>query len=55
MGVKNGRAKVGSYAVRGGEAKDSRHLFFYMPRSARREPSFQLSGTHELIGRLTEI
>ena len=54
-GGENGRAKIGSYAVHGGETKDSRHLFFYMPRSARREPSFRLSGTHELTRRLTKI
>ena len=35
-GSKNGSAKVGTYAVRGGEAKDSRHLFFYTPRNVRR-------------------
>ena len=27
-GGKNGRSKVGSYAVSGGEAKDSYHLLF---------------------------
>ena len=54
-GGKNGCAKVGSYAVCGGEAKDFRHLIFYTPRGARREPGFRLSGAHELTGRLTEI
>ena len=32
----------------GGEAKDSYHLLFYPPRSARREPSLRLNGTHDL-------
>ena len=54
-GGENGRAKIGSYAVHGGEADDARHLILYMPRSARREPSFRLSGTHELTGLLTEF
>ena len=50
MGGENGHSKVGFYVVRGGEANDASHLVFYTLSSSRREPSFRLSGIHELIG-----
>ena len=37
-GGKNGTSKIGSYVVRGGNTKDSRHLLFYTPRRMGREP-----------------
>ena len=39
-GGKNGCSKIGSYAVRGREAKDTCHLIFYPPRGSGREPRF---------------
>ena len=47
-GGKNGCSKIGSYAVRGREAKDTCHLIFYLPRGFGREPSFRFGGTHKL-------
>ena len=47
-GGKNGCSKIGSYMVRGREAKDTCHLIFYPSRSSGREPSFRFGGTHKL-------
>ena len=54
-GGKNRRSEIGSYAVRGGESKDSRQLLFYMPRDMEREPNFRFGDTYELARRLTKI
>ena len=54
-GGKNRSSEIGSYVVCGGKSKDSRHLLFYMPRGARKEPNSQFSNTHKLAERLTKI
>ena len=54
-GGKNRYFEISSYAVRGGECKDSHQLLFYMSRGVRREPNSRFGNTHELAGRLTKI
>ena len=54
-GGKNRSSEIGSYVVCGGKSKDSRHLLFYMPRGAGKEPNSQFSNTHKLAERLTKI
>ena len=51
----NGHAKVGFYAVHGGEANDARHLILYTSRSERREPSFRRFKSIKSIKRFSLI
>ena len=47
-GGKNRCSEIGSYAVHGGEAKDSYQLLFDTPRGTGREPNFQFGNTYKL-------
>ena len=48
MGGKNRRPEIGSYAVCGGESKDSCQLLFDTSRGMGRELNFRFGNTHEL-------
>ena len=54
-GGKNRSSEIGSDVVCGGKSKDSRHLLFYMPRGAGKEPNSQFGNTNKLAERLTKI
>ena len=47
-GGKNRRPEIGSYAVCGGESKDSCQLLFDTSRGMGRELNFRFGNTHEL-------